>query len=397
MQLTAGALGKFGRDYQSLIESVDMSPAISALGTVGEAYRGLLGSMEVSPAFKDMQLTAGALGKFGRDYQSLIESVDMSPAISALGTVGEAYRGLLGSMEVSPAFKDMQLTAGALTSFSKSVVAGTISEVLRTQDFLESTIRIGLDVSGWWKVAAAAALPSVSQIASDLAWIGDSLGSSREIAKLYGPPLGMLSSGVASATAWYAPVSLAHISGEETPGFGTALGRPLDIASGFVGSSRAILTDADEGDDFQPAGSAEHIEARLRSLHEVAAEDWMGADSALADGRPGWARAAAHLAREAFLISLEQLSPLAKAGPDGKTHRSTRVSEILRPHGKALTNWGISIARAVDDTYALLSAEAHNRTTPRLSKKGMAALMKTTEGLLLLLIDLAENRDPDRH
>jgi hypothetical protein len=153
--------------------------------------------------------------------------------------------------------------------------------------------------------------------------------------------------------------------------------------------------DADDDESgSDPGPTTGEIAALLRDLEPqgVLADALLGGWDRIAAGGPDWARSAAHQAREVLNLTLERLSDGAPPDPQlGKPTRRTRVRYVLG--SKTLAVWAEAQADAVETTYALLSSEAHSRLEHRLGRPGMAALLRSVEALVLVLLTVQSSND----
>lgn len=102
---------------------------------------------------------------------------------------------------------------------------------------------------------------------------------------------------------------------------------------------------------------------------------------------PDAIRQAAHSGRELLNQVLAALAPNHLFTGEVRITRAMRVRQILSPASESKRAWADSVARHVDETYALLSGEAHLRQdAPRFDEESLAGVLETAAGLIRFLL-----------
>lgn len=304
---------------------------------------------------------------------------DLLPSISkAAGFAAFDRAALQSAFEASLGIQRVQLDwLDAHRSFAQDV-----SRVIT--DNLVASSRLSSDIAAIGEASVARALLDVP-----LKTVLDSVGQ------------------VATAQQMLVRDSLAQIgrawteSGPTIPGsasfatFGVAI--PTGSSARFVGGVRTAISpgSADPGSESAPMVGLDpaSVAAVLERLDPRFARLWQGAWCDLRSGSPNWARNVSHGARELLRQTIEELAPdaelRAKAPTDSteKVTRKMRVKWIVGGVSQSGAAWADKLAGALDESYALLSAEAHtDRAAPRFGPDAVAGLLESMGGLLRFLV-----------
>ncbi len=188
-----------------------------------------------------------------------------------------------------------------------------------------------------------------------------------------------------------------HPSIDWTPSMvATEVFLPTYTTARFVGVARHVVEerDAESGRPLRLDLAEEREAALLDALGVLGPQFvamWRGAWHALSTGGPDTIRQAAHSGRELLNQVLAVLAPDDLFAGEVKVTRAMRVKKIVGPTSESKRDWADSVARNVDETYALLSGEAHLRQeTARFDEEGLAGVLETTAGLIRFLLSCSD-------
>jgi len=357
-------------------------------------------TLAAAPAVRIAEATRQAVETMASPATAGLRIGDLYPQL--LGTT--AFTGLAGSIN---RVAEPPLHFGRIADLAKGfdtakfigsgALGAALASAVRVHAVQLQTVSFGSHVGGWWTPGIAEMMPTTARMLSDLAAMQSVVEASNTAMQRLAAPLSLAAAEVVQASTRHFAAAIGNLPGLPPVRSARALDIVVVPASGsasFVHSARRALDADDDESGSEPGPTTGEIAALLRELEPqgVLAEALLGGWDRIATGGPDWARSAAHQGREVLNLTLERLS--ASAPPDpriGKPTRRTRVRFVLG--SKTLAAWAEAQADAVETTYALLSSEAHSRFERRLGRPGMAALLRSVEALLLVLLTVKVSED----
>lgn len=379
----------------NVLSSVRNAPSLR----ITEAARALAKSPALRLAESSRQAVEAIAGSTGAG----IRIGDLYPQLAggaAFAELADSINSITGLSEAPSHFgriADLVETFDTVKFIGARALGAAVASAVRVQELQLQSVSIGSQVGGWWTPGIAEMMPTTARMLSDLAAMQSVIEASGSATQRLAAPLSLAAAEVVKASTRHVAAAIGDLP--SLPPVRSA--RVLDVvvvpASGSASfvhiARRALDADDDEGGS-DPGPTTGEIAALLRDLEPqgVLADALLGAWARIATGGPDWARSAAHQAREVLNLTLERLSDGAPPDPGlGKPTRRTRVRFVLG--SRTLAVWAEAQADAVETTYALLSSEAHSRFQHRLGRPGMAALLRSVEALLLVLLTVQPSDD----
>lgn len=375
----------------------------------------------VSRVFRDQQLWRRALGLDHRDSLAAFATPKFTPTALGLGTIDSPLFRTAASLPSFPKLVDYSSVfegVHALAALAVPRVPGVLDVFTKDASSLVKSFAPAIEATlGTQKLQLAyselLAPPLLARFTADLTMptsklltdltAMSALSDTFFALRSFTTPL--LSHVAEAATAHHSYVrdSFAHFAAASQPDWLTrSLTLPTFTAERFVGGARHLLEDEDDPIlsgplwDVPPEERVRPVEASLAELGPRFTAMWRGAWHALGGDGPDASRQAAHSGREVLSQVLAALAPddaftaeeIAAGGGDGRVTRAMRVMRIARKAGGQLGDWIRAQCKCVNETYALLSAEAHTREdAARLSREGLAGVLESVGGLVRVLIE----------
>jgi DNA-binding transcriptional ArsR family regulator len=335
----------------------------------------------------------------GFSVGELFESLQIPDLAAGFASTAE----LLKSFQIPDFAAGLASTAEVLKSADLERMTGAfgaaVASAVQAQEMQLRTVSIGANLGGWWAPGVAQIMPTNARMLSDLTAMQTIVEGSNAAARRLAAPLGAAMAGLVNANTDHfaaAILALPTLPPVRTSRALDGMVIPSSGSASFVHGARHLFDSEADSGESEPGLTTAQIVDLLRRLDSngILADALLGAWDRVASGGPDWSRSAAHQAREALNLTLEQLSSGAPPDPRlGRPTRKTRVRFVLG--GGTLAIWAEAQAGAFEATYTLLSAEAHTRFERRLGRPGMAALLRSVEALLIVLLTANRSGDED--